>query len=174
MAEVIKHGLIMDADYFDWLEANIDALMQRDDDALRPAILRSCEIKAAVVAADEREQGQRALLNFGHTFAHAIESVTGYSQWLHGEAVAIGMVMAARMSGLPDAAQQRIAALLAAAGLPTDAGDIDGDALHAAMAHDKKVQAGRVRLILLREIGDAFVTSDYDDARLLALLRGNR
>src|SRR5210317_1835471 len=119
IAEVIKYGAIVDADFFAWLEDNIEALIARDADALAVAIQRSCELKAAIVAEDERESGRRAILNFGHTFGHAIERCQGYGDWLHGEAVAAGMVMAARLSGGDGAVAERIGNLLERAGLPT-------------------------------------------------------
>ena len=173
MAEVIKYGAIVDADFFDWLADNFDALMAREPSALQQAIFRSCQLKAQIVAEDETEQGRRALLNFGHTFGHAIEACTRYQRWLHGEAVALGMVMAARMSGLPDHQIERLVALLVAAGLPVAHPDIPADALYAAMGHDKKVAQGRIRLILLRTLGKALITADYDDARLMAVLEGS-
>ena len=170
MAEVIKHGLIEDAGYFDWLKTHMPGLVARDPALLAQAILRSCEIKAAVVAADEREQGRRAILNFGHTFGHAIEACTDYRRWLHGEAVAIGMRMAAEMSDLSPADQQQLADVLDAAGLPAAPGPLDADAMRRAMTHDKKVVARRITLILLDRIGAARVRTDYDPARLDAVL----
>ncbi|MEN7341815.1 MAG: 3-dehydroquinate synthase [Pseudomonadota bacterium] len=170
LAEVIKYGAIADPAFFEWLEANIGALRERETEALTHAIYRSCELKALIVAEDEREQGRRALLNFGHTFGHAIEACTNYNTWLHGEAVALGMIMAARMSALPQEDIERLVRLLDAAGLPTAAVDVSATDLLAAMLHDKKVAQGRVRLILLRSLGDAFVTGDYDDAHLQRVL----
>lgn len=166
LAEVVKYGLICDAAFFEWLESNADKLIAGDSAALAYAIHHSCRSKAAIVARDEREQGDRALLNFGHTFGHAIESVTGYSTWLHGEAVAAGMLMAASLSercGLISAADvSRIAHLLQRLGLRTDArGALTADDAREAMSLDKKVRNGRVRLILLRGIGSAFVSDDY-------------
>ncbi len=165
LAEVIKYGLIADAALFEWLEAHLDALLRGDPGARAHIIRRSCEIKAAIVARDEREQGERALLNLGHTFGHAIESATGYREWLHGEAVGAGLVMAAAMSsacGFLDAtAAARVRRLVARAGLPTH---IDSLAAGAALDHmkiDKKVLGGRLRLVLLRAIGEAFVSADY-------------
>ena len=166
MAEVIKHGAIADLDYFAWLEDNIDALMRRDPAALASAIARSCEIKAGVVAEDEREHGRRAILNFGHTFGHAIENTAGYGEWLHGEAVGAGMIMAASLSGLPRAEQDRLRRLIESAKLPTSAASISADSLRAAMQLDKKVLDKRLRFILLEALGSAFVTSDYDEQRL--------
>jgi 3-dehydroquinate synthase len=170
LAEVIKHGVIVDADYFAWLEENIDALLARDAAALAWAIQRSCEIKAEVVAEDERESGRRAILNFGHTFGHAIERCQGYGEWLHGEAVAAGMVMAAQLSEGETPVAERIGSLLERAGLPTRPPAIPVPDLMAAMGMDKKVQQKRLRFVLLRGLGEAFVTSDYDAARLDAVL----
>jgi 3-dehydroquinate synthase len=161
LAEVIKHGAIADVAYFSWLEDNMPRLLARDADCLVHAIQRSCEIKAAVVAEDEREQGRRAILNFGHTFGHAIENSLGYGEWLHGEAVAAGMVMAAMLSGLDAASLERLKNLIAAAGLPTSPPDIDAAKLATAMQLDKKVTAGKLRFVLLKNIGDAYVTNDY-------------
>lgn len=172
MAEIIKYGAISDLSFFEGLEHDIEALMAREETALRWAIRRSCELKAATVAADEREKGQRALLNFGHTFGHAIEACTGFSEWLHGEAVAMGMVMAARMSGLDKNSTHRLVALLDAAQLPTAHPDVDGKDLFAAMGHDKKVEQGRIRLVLLHALGKAYVTRDYDDEQLTRVLAG--
>ncbi len=168
LAEVIKYGAIVDADFFAWLEGNIDALLAREAPALAIAIRRSCELKAEIVAEDERESGRRAILNFGHTFGHAIERCQGYGEWLHGEAVAAGMVMAAQLGG--GAAAARIEALLERSGLPIRPPELAPADLLAAMGMDKKVQGKRLRFVLLRELGDAFVTSDYDAARLDALL----
>jgi len=170
LAEVIKYGAIVDADFFAWLEANVDALLARDPQALAVAIRRSCELKAEIVAEDERESGRRAILNFGHTFGHAIERCQGYGEWLHGEAVAAGMVMAAQLSSGDIALAERIANLLERAGLPTRPPAIDALDLLAAMGMDKKVQQKRLRFVLLRGLGEAFVTSDYDAARLDAVL----
>jgi len=174
LAEVIKHGVIADADYFGWLEGNMDALLARDADALAYAIIRSCEIKAAVVAEDEEERGKRALLNFGHTFAHAIENCLGYGEWLHGEAVAAGMVMAAKLSDIDRAEAGRIRGLIAAAGLPVSPPTIAADELRKAMEMDKKVQKKSLRFVLLKSIGNAYVTGEYSESRLNeVLLRGD-
>ena len=170
IAEIIKHGAIADAVFFDWLEENVDAIVAREPPALAFAIRRSCEIKAAVVAADERERGRRALLNFGHTFGHAIENALGYGEWLHGEAVAAGMVMAARLSGIDADEVDRLRRLLMAAGLPVSPPDAGSEALRAAMDLDKKASAGKLRFVLLKRIGEAFVTGDYDDALLDKIL----
>jgi len=166
MAEVIKYGAIIDRGFFDWLERNMGGLADKDSDMLSYAIERSCEIKADIVAQDEREAGKRALLNFGHTFGHAIENSLGYGEWLHGEAVGVGMLMAARLSGIEAGEFTRLRDLLAAAGLPVDPPAVAGDTLRQAMQLDKKVQANRLRFVLLRALGDAYVTSDYDDAAL--------
>ncbi|WP_295881323.1 3-dehydroquinate synthase [uncultured Thiohalocapsa sp.] len=175
LAEVVKYGLIRDPAFFDWLEAHREHLLARDADALAEAIERSCRNKAAVVAADEREAGQRALLNLGHTFGHAIEAGMGYGVWLHGEAVAAGMVLAAELSarlGWLDAADvSRARALLAGFGLPVDPpAALSVERWLALMAVDKKVQGGRLRLVLLHGIGRAVVTADFDPAVLRALL----
>jgi 3-dehydroquinate synthase len=170
LAEVIKYGLICDPAFFDWIEANIDALLARSAEALSFAIYRSCDIKAQIVARDEREQGERALLNLGHTFGHAIESATGYVDWQHGEAVGTGMLMAAEMSqrlgNLDPSVVARLRALLQRAGLPVEAPRIGAARALDYMRIDKKVHAGRVRLVLLAELGRAVVTSDYADAAL--------
>jgi 3-dehydroquinate synthase len=170
LAEVIKTAAICDAGFFTWLEASMQQLLLRDPDALAYAIRRCCEIKAAVVAEDEREHGRRALLNFGHTFGHAIENSVGYGEWLHGEAVAAGMVMAAELSGIEKTEQQRLQALIAEARLPVAPPPVGGETLRAAMGMDKKVQANRVRFILLRALGDAFIDADVDESRLATVL----
>jgi 3-dehydroquinate synthase len=174
LAEVIKYGAIRDRAFFDWLEANVDRLRARDAEALTHAIAESCRIKSEIVAADEREAGERALLNFGHTFGHAIEAGLGYGSWLHGEAVAAGMAMAAALSarlgliGAPEAA--RLGALLRAAHLPVDPPPLGTERYLALMRHDKKVLAGAIRFVLLRALGDAFVTADVPAADLRAIL----
>lgn len=178
LAEVVKYGLICDASFFDWLESNAEKLLARDAETLAYAIHHSCQTKAAIVGRDEREQGERALLNFGHTFGHAIESVTGYSSWLHGEAVAAGMLMAASLSErcgyLAASDVARIARLFQRLGLRTDArGELTADAARLAMSVDKKVQNGRIRLILLRGIGKAFVSDDYPGDALTATLEAH-
>jgi 3-dehydroquinate synthase len=174
LAEVIKYGLIWDAAFFDWIEAHLDALLARDAAALEHAIHRSCQIKAEIVSHDEREQGERALLNFGHTFGHAIEAATGYVEWLHGEAVGMGMMLAADLSqrqGQLDAAElRRLVALLERAGLPVAAPRIGAERAFDYMRIDKKVKSGRVRLVLLRGIGAAVMTGDYSDAALQGTL----
>jgi 3-dehydroquinate synthase len=175
LAEVVKYGAIRDAAFFAWLEASIDALGARDPAALVHAIYESCRIKAAVVAADEREEGERALLNFGHTFGHAIENGVGYGEWLHGEAVAAGMAIAARVShrvgraSLDDVA--RVERLLARAGLPTAAPALGFDRWKTLMGRDKKVAAGTIRYILLDAIGSAVISTDVGDEVLREFLR---
>lgn len=167
IAEVIKYGLIRDADFFDWLEQNMSALLQRDSNKLSKAIEHSCQSKAEVVAADEREAGQRALLNLGHTFGHAIESGMGYGNWLHGEAVATGMLMAADLSQrcqwLKAADVERIEQILLNANLPVRAPkQISTQRFLELMSVDKKVEHGKINLILLKSIGSSFVCKDYD------------
>ena len=169
LAEVIKYGAICDADFFAWLEDNIAMLRARDAAALAHAIRRSCECKAEVVAEDERESGRRAILNFGHTFGHAIERCQGYGEWLHGEAVAAGMIMAAQLSNLPAVDVERLRALVAAAGLPVEPPAISQRDWMGAMGMDKKVQGKQLRFVLLRHIGESFVSAEYDAARLDAL-----
>ncbi|MFC1665072.1 3-dehydroquinate synthase [Pseudomonadota bacterium] len=177
LAEVIKCGVIMDRPFFDWLETNIDKILQRDRSALEYCIEVSCRNKSRVVTDDEREQtGVRAILNFGHTFAHAIESGMGYGTWLHGEAVAVGMIMAADLSrrmGLVDEAQcRRIRDLIDRAGLPTSPPkEIQPEEYIELMAVDKKVIDNKVRLILIRSIGEAFVCDDYREDLLLRTLQ---
>jgi 3-dehydroquinate synthase len=174
LAEVIKYGLILDAALFDWLETNIARLGARDPEALEYAVRRSCEIKAAVVAADERESDSRALLNLGHTFGHAVEAGLSYGTWLHGEAVAAGTVMAARLSQrmglLSPADTKRIESLLSRAGLPVRAPALGVERYLDLMGLDKKVEGGKLRLILLKRIGEAFVTADFPQQELRAVL----
>lgn len=170
LAEVIKYGLIRDPEFFAWLENNMAKLMARDPAALSYAIRRSCENKAAVVAADERESGDRALLNLGHTFGHAVETGVGYGVWLHGEAVAAGTLLAAdlsrRLGWLAGQDIARINAIHRAANLPTAAPQLGTDTYLDLMGLDKKVQEGKIRLILLQAIGKAVFTADYDPALL--------
>ena len=171
LAEVIKYGLINDADFFTWLEEHITQLLARETEALRFAITRSCRNKAHIVAQDEREAGLRALLNLGHTFAHAIETGLNYDHYLHGEAVAIGLCLSAQMSArlgwLPDNVVTRIQQLIAKANLPTCIPkSLTVEQLLTAMRVDKKVQAGKVRLILLQAMGHAVLTDNYDSTLL--------
>jgi len=174
MAEVVKYGAIHDPVFFDWLETNADRLAAADAGALRHAIHTSCAIKATIVAADEREGGVRALLNFGHTFGHAIEAHAGYGTWLHGEAVGAGMVLAARLSarvlGLPPADVDRLAALLRRLGVPVVPPCIPVARWMDLMARDKKVAAGRIRFVLLDALGHAVVTDAVPPEELAAVL----
>lgn len=171
VAEVIKYGLIDDPEFFDWLEKNIGLLLARDPQALALAIERACIDKAKIVAADELEAGQRALLNLGHTFGHAIETGVGYGEWLHGEAVAAGMCMAARLSvqqgWLAKMDEERIVDLIQTAGLPVGPPrGLDADRIIELMAVDKKVLHGKLRLVVLRGIGNAFVTDEINLGKL--------
>jgi 3-dehydroquinate synthase len=174
LAEVVKYGAIGDAAFFERLEANAAALDARDEDALAEAIAFSCRYKAGVVARDERELGERALLNFGHTFGHALEAERGYGDLLHGEAVAIGMVLAARLSAelgrAPAADGERLARLLSRFGLPVAPPHADADALLARMRLDKKNVSGRLRLILWRGIGNAEIVPDVDERAIRDVL----
>ena len=171
IAEVYKYGLIRDPAFFDWIEANMAALLARDPAALVEAIERSCRNKAEVVGADERESGNRALLNLGHTFGHAIETGAGYGAWLHGEAIAVGMCMAAdlsrRLDWIGTGDLERIRALTLSARLPVSPPPALGpERFMELMAVDKKVLGGRLRLVLLRRIGHAVVTADFDPGAL--------
>jgi 3-dehydroquinate synthase len=174
LAEVIKYGLILDSRFFEWLEANMARLVARDPAALAHAVRRSCELKAEVVAQDERESGLRALLNLGHTFGHAIEAGLSFGTWLHGEAVAAGTVQAARLSQrlgfLSEADVQRVVALLQRANLPTAAPDLGVDRYLELMGLDKKVEGGKLRLVLLRRIGEGYVSAEFPQADLRAVL----
>ena len=174
LAEVIKYGLIADAGFLAWIEAHLDALLALEAGALAHAIRRSCEIKAGIVAEDEREHGRRALLNLGHTFGHAIETATGYGEWLHGEAVGAGMLMAAdlscRLGWLRNEDVERVRVLLARAGLPVAAPSIGAARGLELMGMDKKVLAGRIRLVLMRRIGEGAVVGDYPADALQATL----
>jgi 3-dehydroquinate synthase len=179
LAEVIKYGLIRDSEFFAWLEANLDKLLARDAEALAYAIHRSCHNKAEVVAADERESGVRATLNLGHTFGHAIETGLGYGEWLHGEAIAAGMVMAAdlsrRLGWLTAAETARIEKLIRRARLPVRApGSLSPARFLELMAVDKKVLDGRLRLVLLKHLGEAVVTDACPRAELEATLTSMR
>ncbi|MDA8107574.1 MAG: 3-dehydroquinate synthase [Betaproteobacteria bacterium] len=167
LAEVIKHGFVLDAAFVAWLEANVGALLARERAALERAVQRCCELKADVVAADEREAGLRAVLNFGHTFGHAIETGLGYGAWLHGEAVAAGMAMAAELSvraGLLEAdAARRVRALIARAGLPAHGPELPVERYLELMAVDKKAARGRTRFVLLEAIGCAALRDDVSE-----------
>lgn len=173
LAEVVKTAAIADPKFFDWIEANVDALNGCDESALAHAVKRSCELKARVVAADEREGGLRAILNFGHTFGHAIESGLGYGQWLHGEAVGCGMVMAAdlsvRLGLLDNATRTRLVRLIDAVHLPTRAPALGVDRYVELMQVDKKADSGTIKFILLKRIGNPLITG-VPDADMRATL----
>jgi 3-dehydroquinate synthase len=176
LAEVIKYGLIRDPGFFDWIEQHIDALRAKDPDLLAEAIERSCRNKAEVVIADETEQGERALLNLGHTFGHAIETGMGYGRWLHGEAVSAGTMMAARLSQslgwITQADVGRIEDLYLRAGLPVHGpAELPPDRYLELMAHDKKVIDGHLRLVLLQRIGNAVVFRDAPTAKIRAAIQ---
>lgn len=174
LAEVIKYGLIRDPALFGWLEDRLESVLAREPEALAHVIEQSCRNKAEVVAEDEREAGMRALLNLGHTFGHAIETATGYSDWLHGEAIAAGMCMAARLSTrlgmLPAAECERVAGLFERAGLPTWPPSIDAERMQQLMQADKKAIGGRTRLILLTALGSAVIRDDCPPDALAAEL----
>ncbi len=174
LAEIIKYGCVWDPLLFDWVDHNMAKLLARDTDALTYAISRSCEIKATIVAKDEREQNLRAILNFGHTFGHAIEAATGYETYLHGEAVGLGMLIAADLSqrlGLIDkAVKARVRDILVRAGLPTEAPHVGAAKAYELMQMDKKVLGGSVRLVLLEKLGRAIVTANYAQNSLEATL----
>jgi 3-dehydroquinate synthase len=176
LAEVIKYGLIRDNSFFEWLEAHIDGLLRRDQGLVQEAVERSCRHKAEVVVADETEQGERATLNLGHTFGHAIETGLGYGEWLHGEAIAAGTMMAAalsvRLGWLSDADQQRIERLFEKAGLPVfGPANLQDTTYLELMSHDKKVIEGKLRLVLLKGIGRAVVASDIEAELVVAAIR---
>jgi 3-dehydroquinate synthase len=170
LAEVIKHSLILDREFFHWLEDHIDDVLAMDAGSLGMVVRRNCELKAAIVAEDERERGRRALLNFGHTFGHAIESLVGYGQLLHGEAVSIGMALAARTSArlgwLDDDDRSRIEALLKRAGLPVTTTDIGVERIVERMHMDKKASAAGLNLVLLKQIGQGVITPSPGDELL--------
>ena len=179
IAEVIKYGLIRDIDFITWLEQNMHTLLERNADALAYAIEVSCQCKADIVAADEKEAGVRAQLNLGHTFGHAIETSTGYGNWLHGEAVATGMLMATdlstRIGNLTEKDVERVDNLLDMAMLPTRAPHhMDYDHFIELMAVDKKVRDGKINLVLLKQLGDAYVSNDFDPALLRETIEAHR
>lgn len=178
LAEVIKYGLLGDEKFFQWLEENIGSLLTRDAASLSYAIKHSCEMKAKIVADDEREKGQRALLNLGHTFGHAIEAAMGYGTWLHGEAVSAGIVLAAKLSrkmGMLSSEEVfRIERLLKQAGLPTETPKIPVDEMLDWMRSDKKNQDSRIVLVLLLRIGAAYVETDVPSEMLKALLTAGK
>ena len=176
LAEVIKYGLIRDTEFFEWLEQNIQKLIERDSETLSEAIRVSCNCKAEIVAVDEREAGIRAILNLGHTFGHAIETVMGYGNWLHGEAVSAGMVMATDLSErqrwIDQSVKQRTIALLEQCSLPVKPpSQMTFDQYMNAMAIDKKTIDGTIKLILLKNLGEACVTSNYDPDLLEETIR---
>jgi 3-dehydroquinate synthase len=178
IAEVIKYGLIRDLAFFNWLQQNMAELLERDSDALAYAIEVSCRNKAEVVAADEKESGQRALLNLGHTFGHAIEAGLGYGKWLHGEAVAAGMCMAAIMSQQLDWIDtedvEHITRIIDMARLPVNApNELSVERFVDLMSVDKKVMDGVLRLVLLRDIGHAVITNEYTQEQLEAAIRSS-
>jgi 3-dehydroquinate synthase len=170
LAEVIKHGVALDLAFFQWLEEAMDRLLARESDALIRAVRRCCELKAAIVSADERESGARALLNLGHTFGHAIEAGAGYGQWLHGEAVAAGMVMAAELSEREGLIAKkdvlRVRRLIERAGLPVEGPEIPAEKLMDLMAVDKKNVRGRQRFVLLQRLGQAVLKADIASERV--------
>jgi 3-dehydroquinate synthase len=174
LAEVIKHGFALDAAFVDWLEANVEKILARDPAALVHAIRRSCELKARIVAEDELESGNRALLNFGHTFGHAIEAGAGYGAWLHGEAVAAGMVMAAELSALmghlSKSEVSRVRSLLRRAGLPVAGPALAPERLMELMSLDKKAAKGKTRFVVLEGVGRATLKSGIDDAAVRAAI----
>ena len=174
LAEVIKHGFALDAGFVEWLEANVEKILKKNREALVHAVKRSCELKARIVAEDERDSGARALLNFGHTFGHAIEAGTGYGAWLHGEAVAAGMVMAAQLSVLSGKLEKgdavRLGELLRRAGLPVRGPALGAERMLELMALDKKVAGGRIRFVMLEAIGKAVVSEPEDPALVSAAI----
>ncbi|TXT30729.1 MAG: 3-dehydroquinate synthase [Rhodocyclaceae bacterium] len=174
LAEVIKYGLIRDVEFYVWLEANLENLLARDPSALTYAIHRSCANKAEVVVADEKETGERALLNLGHTFGHAIETGMGYGDWLHGEAIAAGTLIAAELSRqlgwLDEKTVKRIEHIFVRAGLPVFGPRLGAARYLELMSHDKKVQDGKLRLVLLQEIGRAIVSDQASDAQISAAI----
>ncbi len=175
MAEVIKYALITDIEFLAWLEENMSAMMALDLATLAVAVKKCCEIKADIVAQDERESGMRALLNFGHTFGHVIETHMGYGEWLHGEAVAVGMMQASKLSSklgwITKEEVERIEHLLILANLPVEPPKIPTDKVLALMSHDKKSLSGQIRLILLKRVGQAVLTTDFQQEQLKSVLQ---
>ncbi len=178
LAEVIKYALLGDIEFLAWLETHMDALVGRDADLLAEAVYRSCAHKARIVANDEKEQGERALLNLGHTFGHAIESYLGYGVWLHGEAVATGMVMAAdlsyRMGWINQTDLERTKNIIQRAHLPVACPQIPLDEFLAYMAHDKKVLDGQLRLVLMKQLGQAIITREFDVEQMKQAILANQ
>ena len=178
LAEVIKYALLGDIEFLAWLETHMDALVGRDADLLAEAVYRSCAHKARIVANDEKEQGERALLNLGHTFGHAIESYLGYGVWLHGEAVATGMVMAAdlsyRMGWISQTDLERTKNIIQRAHLPVACPQIPLDEFLAYMAHDKKVLDGQLRLVLMKQLGRAIITREFDVEQMKQAILANQ
>ncbi|NOY53693.1 MAG: 3-dehydroquinate synthase [Deltaproteobacteria bacterium] len=176
MAEVVKYGVILDADFFSYLESHVMQIREQDDSALFEVVRSSCESKAHVVEEDEREAGLRAILNYGHTLGHAIESLTGYSRYIHGEAVSMGMVAAAKIArgmGLCDArVVERIVNLLQKIGLPVEIPEINADAVLEILSHDKKVSDGRVRFVLPERIGKVVIRDDVPPDLIRSVLNG--
>ena len=178
LAEIIKYALLGDLDFLSWLEQHMDALIARDATVLAEAVYRSCAHKARIVANDEKEQGERALLNLGHTFGHAIESYLGYGEWLHGEAVATGMVMAAdlsqRMGWISFDDLERTKKIIQRAKLPIVCPKIPLDEFLAYMSHDKKVLNGQLRLVLMKQLGQAVISKDFDVALMKQAILANQ
>ncbi|QDU54033.1 3-dehydroquinate synthase [Aeoliella mucimassa] len=177
MAEVVKYGVIMDLDFFEYLEQNVDGINARDPEVMQKVVERCCQLKAEVVEADEREEsGRRAILNYGHTFAHAFEAATEYGQLLHGEAVSMGMVCESRLAeriGLIDAAAtERQVKLLEALSLPITPPELDPEEVYRLMWHDKKVADGKINFVLPTKIGETTLTSDVKSRDVLAVLEG--
>jgi len=177
LAEIIKYGLIYDRDFFIWLQPNVSNILEQDRASLEYAVQRSCQIKAEIVAQDEREQSIRAILNFGHTFGHAIENQTGYDKWSHGHAIAAGMVLAsqlsAKMSLITGEDVELVKGVLIKAGLPVEPPKISTHDFIDTMKTDKKVKDRVIQLVLLKEIGNAFLTADYSERDLEETLRGS-
>ncbi|MCU4587946.1 3-dehydroquinate synthase [Acinetobacter ursingii] len=178
LAEVIKYALLGDLEFLAWLEQHMDGLLAGDESLLAQAVYRSCAHKARIVANDEKEQGERALLNLGHTFGHAIESYLGYGEWLHGEAVATGMVMAAdlsqRMGWISAEDLQRTKNIIQRAKLPISCSKIPLDEFLSYMAHDKKVLNGQLRLVLLQQLGQAVITKEFDVEKMKQVILENQ
>ena len=178
LAEVIKYALLGDLEFLAWLEQHMDGLLAGDESLLAQAVYRSCAHKARIVANDEKEQGERALLNLGHTFGHAIESYLGYGKWLHGEAVATGMVMAAdlsqRMGWISAEDLQRTKNIIQRAKLPISCPKIPLDEFLSYMAHDKKVLNGQLRLVLLQQLGQAVITKEFDVEKMKQVILENQ